>query len=552
MKRCPTCNRTETDDSLAFCRSDGTALMTEAPAADRDAPTVLLPSTGPTTVLPPAQTEPQTRHFSKPKRRWVALVLLALVVVCAAAAFFYFSRKASASIQSIAVMPFVNETGNSEVEYLSDGITESLIGSLSQLPNLSVKARSSVFRYKGKAANPQTIGSELSVQAILNGRVTQHGDQLMLGLELIDARTENVIWSHQYNRRPADVVTLQSEIARDVSGRLQSKLSGLTQTKLAKTYTTNPDAYQNYLKGRFHWNKRTPHDLQRAVEYFQQAIALDPNYALAFAGLADGYTLLAAFGGAPAREVMPKAREAALKALALDAQLSEPYVALGHIAEYYDYDFVRAEQHFRKAIEINPNYATAHEFLGTLLSNLGRDAEAEAALKRALELEPLNLGTNRMYGEGLFFSRKYDQSIAQLKKTIDLDSTFSSAHRSLARVYLVTQNYAGHVEAHARHFELIGEPKTAAVMRKSFAEGGWQGYLRAMTGPDRPQRFFFPFYVATYMAELGENDRAFAELDKTYEERFYYVAWMKRDPCLDRLRSDPKFNEMLKRMNLSD
>jgi tetratricopeptide (TPR) repeat protein len=365
-------------------------------------------------------------------------------------------------------------------------------------------------------------------------------------LELVDAQTENVIWSEQYTRRQADLISLQSEIARDVSNKLKNKLSGADQAKLAKTYTVNPEAYQLYLKGRFYWNKRTARDLQKAVEYFQQAIAADSKFALAFAGLANGYALVSAFGGASPRDVMPKAKDAALKAISLDGSLADPYLALGHTAEYYDYDFVDAERHFKRAIELEPNNATAHEFYGTLLSNLGRNEPAEREFQTALQLEPLSLGANRMYGEALLFARKYEASITQLKKTIELDESFASAHRSLSRVYLKTKNYAGHVEEFARYYELNGEPQYAALLRESFVKGGWAGYLKMMTGAGRPTKQYFPFYAAIYFAELGEKDKAFAELNRTYEERIYYLAWMKADPSVDSLRDDPRFEELLK------
>src|SRR6185295_13091270 len=252
----------------------------------------------------------------------ITVLLLGVLMTVGYLAIAYRRSNVSNQLNSIAVMPFVNETGNAEVEYLSDGMTESLISSLSRLKDLNVKARSSVFRYKAKEVSAQTIARELNVQAILNGRFVQRGDLLTLSLELIDAKTENVIWSEQYKRTQADLVTLQSEIARDVSSKLQSKLSGSEQPK-AETSTTNSQAYQLYLRGRFHWNKRAPQDLPKAVDYFQQAIALDPNYASAYAGLANGYMFMGSFNVAPPREVMPKGREAALKAISLDPQLPE-------------------------------------------------------------------------------------------------------------------------------------------------------------------------------------------------------------------------------------
>ena len=280
-----------------------------------------------------------------------------------------YSRSAK-QISSIAVMPFFNESGNADVEYLSDGMTETLIASLSQLPNLNVKARSSVFRYKGKATDAKSIGKELNVQAVLNGRVMQRGDQLTLSLELVNAETENVIWSEQYNRQQADLVSLQTEIARDVSSKLKTKLSGAEAAKLEKTYTTNSEAYKLYLQGRFYWNKREEKDFRKAVEYYDQAIALDRDYALAYAGQADSYALLATFGFMPTAEGIPKARGFAREALRLDETLAEPHTTIAYLSLTYDYDFAAGEREFKRAIELNPNYATAHQWYAELLSNV--------------------------------------------------------------------------------------------------------------------------------------------------------------------------------------
>src|SRR6266478_6923962 len=337
MKRCPQCNRLETDDELAFCRLDGTSLVNDHRPVSADAGTVkfgsaptsretetsVLPhlsttpeinrATGPTTVLAATQTPGTTRDLNKPTRRRVVFALVGFVVtVIIVASYFYFSRKDNVTIQSIAVMPFVNASGNADVEYLSDGMTETLISSLSQLPNLNVKPRSSVFRYKGKETNPQTIGKELNVQAILNGRVVQRGQELSLFVELIDVALDKVVWSQQYNRKQSDLVTLQSEIARDVSNKLKTKLSGADVAKVEKNYTANPEAYQLYLKGKFYWNKRTGESLKQAAELYRQAIEKDPNYALAYSGLAETYVLFSSYDVAPANDSMTQAKAAAL------------------------------------------------------------------------------------------------------------------------------------------------------------------------------------------------------------------------------------------------
>lgn len=574
MKRCPACKRVENDDALLFCRADGTPLVYHSGSVGAEAGTARLGSapvasevetsvlphhatdagisrpTGSTTVLAPQQTIARTGELSRPKQT-KAIVFVAAVFIAAIAvsAYFYFLRKNTAAIQSVAVLPFTNQSGNSDIEYLSDGITESLINSLSQLPNLSVKARSTVFRYKGKDVTPQQVGSELSVQAVLNGRVTQRGDQLTLNLELVDARTGDQIWGEQYIRRTADLVSLQSEIARDVSNKLRVKLSGADEQKLAKNYTANPEAYQFYLRGRFYWNKRAPQDLQKAVEYFQQAIAVDPNYALAYSGLSDSFALLSNMGGAVPREGMLKAREAALKALSLDDQLAEAHASLGIILCDYDYDFAGAEREYKRAIELNPKYATAHHFYGNLFSHLGRPEESFAEFRRALELDPLSLVINRMYGESLFYARKYDESITQLKKTLELNSNFTLTHSSLSNAYQLKGNYAAAVEEFAKEEELKNRSENAAMIRESFAKGGWQGFLRAMTGTRRPDNLEF-YEVARFHAALGEKDQAFAELNKSYEKRENSLVSLKVDPHLDPLRSDSRFAELMRRIGL--
>ena len=575
MKRCPQCNRLEPDDTLAYCRADGTALISDSgpvsTAAGRvkfasaqvasEIETSVLPQritdaginrpTAPTTVLPTPLLPRNTRELGKPKRRKAIVAIAAVIAVALIAGVYLYwpRRKSTTQIASVAVMPFVNESGNAELEYLSDGMTETLISSLSQLPNLNVKARSTVFRFKGKETNPQTIGKELNVQAILNGRVVQRGDQLTLSLELIDAQTENVIWSEQYNRKQADLVSLQSEIARDVSSKLKSKLSGADQQKLAKTYTTNSEAYKLYLQGRFYWNKREEKDFRKAIEYLNQAIALDPNYALAYAGLADTYALLSAFGFMPPTEGVPRAREFARQAVSLDGGLAEPHTTLGYLSLTYDYDLAGSEREFRQAIELNPNYATAHQWYGEMLLNGGRLDEASAEYRRALEIEPLSLPINWDLGRFLYMSRRYDESMAQHKKTLELDPGFARAHRTLAEVYRVKGDYAKAVEERARFFDLIGQPQNAALIRATFARGGWLGFLRLVTAENSPLKDSNNnWVVAKAYLDLGQKDKAFAELNKAYENRLSSLCWLKVEPQLDSLRSDPRYQQLLQKM----
>jgi len=367
------------------------------------------------------------------------------VLLLAAISFGYwlYTNRASnaAAIESIAVLPFVNASGNAEVEYLSDGMTESLINNLSQLPHLSVKARSSVFRYKGREVEPQQVAKELSVQAILNGRLVQRGDDLTLYLSLVDARNGNQLWGEQYNRKLTDLVALQSEIARDVSQKLRARLSGADEQKLAKNYTENVEAYQLYLKGRYFWNKRTPEGDQKSIEYFGQAIETDPNYALAFVGLADAYSSLPFVSEAPPKEAFPKAKAAAIRAIEIDDTLAEAHVSLGW-ARLLDWDWSGAEEELKRSIELNPNYPTAHHRYSRYLVDMGRFHEAIAEAKRAQELDPLSLIISTNVGQSLLYARQYDQAIEAFRKTLEIDPNFWVAHLFLGRAYEQKRMYA--------------------------------------------------------------------------------------------------------------
>jgi serine/threonine protein kinase/TolB-like protein len=473
-------------------------------------------------------------------------VLILMVGVAVGLGFYLRSGKTAVGIESIAVMPFVNESGNADVEYLSDGMTETLINSLSQIPNLSVKSRSSVFRYKGKEIDPKKIAAELNVQAILTGRVVQRGDQLTLNLELIDGHTENLLWGNRYERKSSELVALQSELARDVSNRLKTKLTGVDAAKVEKNYTANTEAYQLFLKGRFHAVKRTAKDAKQAIDYYQQAVAIDPNYALAYAGLAESNWFLALYSYPQVNEVIPKARELALKALEFDSSLAEPHSILGVICFNYDHDFACMERETKLAIELNPNYAEARRRYGLLLYDLGRFEESRIALRRALEIDSLSPVTNQNYAQLLFFERKYEESETLGKKNIELDPNFWYAHWQLFYVYRMKREYASAIEELAKVQEERGEPDAAKFIRESFVGGDWQGFLRKITG-ERTRLKLYPYFVATFFAELGEKDKAFAMLNEAIETKDQHTAQMKVDPYMDPLRGDARFQEVLKK-----
>ena len=576
MKRCPQCHRVETDEALKFCRIDGTTLISDsssisgeagtaqlgAPSDTSEVHTSILPhqtnppvnrATGPTTVLPLPPTTGSTSELSKTKAKRRMTVVIAVVVTAAVAATAailvdtYRSRKASGSaIQSIAVMPFVNEGGNADLEYLSDGMTESLMSSLAQIPNLNVKARSLVFRYKGKDTNPQTVGRDLNVQAVLNGRVVQRGVDLILYLELVDTQTGNLIWSDQYNRKQTDLVSLQSEIARDVSSKLRIKLSGADEQKVTKNYTQNAEAYKQYLLGRFYANKRTPKDSRKAIDCFQQAVSKDPNYALAYGGLAVSYAYLTIYGDEPASETFPKAREFALKASELDGTLAGPHVLLGLLKFLQDHDMAGWERESRIALAADPNSTDAHRLNGLRLTCLGKFEEALAEEQRALEIEPLSAAGNINYGLTLFYSGRIDESEAQLKKAMELAPDFWFSHYYLYYVYRFKGNYAQAVEELAKTKDLREEIEAAKLIRESFAKSGWQGFLRAVT-VDRAPMKMTPYNMAGFYAETGDKDRAFAALNEAVDKADQFFGFMNVDPFIKPLHDDPRFAGVLQR-----
>jgi TolB-like protein/Flp pilus assembly protein TadD len=583
MKRCPTCNRLETDEALKFCRVDGTTLVTDSSSINSEAGTAQLGSplisseiatgilphatgpnincaTGPTTILPTPQLG-TTSELSKPKRRKAVIIITVIVTAIVAATSavlvdsYHSTKGRAATIQSIAVMPFVNESRNSDVEYLSDGMTETLIGSLSQLPNLNVKARSTVFRYKGKSTDAKTIGKELNVQAVLNGHVMQRGDQLTLSLELVNAETENVIWSGRYDRKQADLVNLQTDIARDVSSKLKSKLSGAEVAKVEKNYTTNPEAYQLYLKGKFYWNKRTGESLKQAAEFYQQAIEKDPNYALAYSGLADAYGLFSIYSVALPQESMPKAKAAALRAIELDDSLAEAHSALGVYLSMYSWNQPAAEKEFRRAIELNPNYATAHQQLANLcLMAMGRFDEAIAEGRRAEDLDPLSLVISMDVGANLTRARHFDDAIAQLNRTITLDPNFYAARYALGTAYHAKGQYAEATSEFRKALSLSDDPWVKALLARTLAKSGQFSEARKLLGEletEAAKRFVTSACFAIVYGALGDKDKAFTWLEKEVPARASRPPLFAVNPVYDDLRDDPRFQDLVRRISLA-
>jgi eukaryotic-like serine/threonine-protein kinase len=469
----------------------------------------------------------------------------------------------AAKIESVAVMPFLNASGNAEIEYLSDGITESLINSLSQIPKLSVKARSSVFSYKGKEVSPQQVAKDLSVQAILNGRVLQRGDQVQLSVELVDARTGNQLWGEQYNRRMTDLLSLQSEIARDVSSKLKARLTGTEEQKIAKNYTQNTEAYQLYLQGRYHWNKRTTAEVRKSIEYFQQAIDKDPTYGLAYAALAEGYILIPSYNAGSPQEAFPKARAAALKAIEIDETLAEAHNALAAVKSNYEWKFAEAEAEWQRTIALNPNYATAHQWYGEYLADMGRYNEALAELKRAQELDPLSLIINGILGVFYRLNEQDDQAIEQLRKTLEMDPNFGRTHLFLAQQYESKGMFEEAADEYGKTLVLMGassredSARLSAAVKNAYKTSGPKGYWRTMAellttfSARVPEKRVPRTVLAGFWAHAGETDKALALLEKAYEEHDDDTLMLKA-PTFDPIKSDPRYKDLLRRVGLPE
>jgi tetratricopeptide (TPR) repeat protein len=412
-----------------------------------------------------------------------------------------------------------------------------------------------VFRYKGKETDPIAVGKELGVRAVLTGRLMQRGETMLISAELIDIRDNKQLWGEQYERQLADMLSVQRDIALEITNNLRPTLSGMEQLRMDKQYTASSEAFQLYLKGRFYWNKRTPADFRKAIPFFQQAIEKDPDYAMAYAGLADTYALLSAYTNEPPRELMPKAKEAALKALALDDKLAEAHASLGQIVEYYEYDFATAEREYHRALELNPNYATGHQWLAEHLSGFKRFDQAIAEIQRALELDPLSAIINRVYADILVDARRFDEAIVQYQRTIELDPNFSTAYFFLGRAYEGKGMYDQAVDAYMKAGAINQVPEqTMKEMSEIYKKSGWKAYVKANL--DRvmatPASVPPPYVISSFYVRLGQNDEAIKWLEKAYEERDFRMIMITVSFEFDGLRSDPRFRDLVRRVGLPE
>ncbi len=461
----------------------------------------------------------------------------------------------SKAIDRLAVLPLLNASADSDTDYFSDGITESIIGSLSQLPGLRVMARSTVFRYKGRDVDSQTVGRELNVRAVVTGRVLKRGDSVILGLELVDVEDGAQLWSCYYNRRLDQIFSLQETIATEISDNLRLRLSRAQRKRLTKRYTQNVEAYQLYLKGRFHWNQRTSESLKKSIEFFEQAIEKDPNYALAHSGLADAYNISPYHGSVSSEDVFPKGKAAATKAVALDETLAEAHTSLAHILAVYDWAWAEAEREFRRALELNANYATARHWYGVhYLAPMGRIDEAMGEMECAVELDPVSPIINTNLGRAYHFARQLDRAIEQYQKALELDPDFGLAHRFLMDAYAGKGMIKEAIEEFTRGgYTEGGSAEGTAELREAWANRGVQGYWgkRLELAEEAAKHSYVPpSRRAMLHARLGEEGRAFEWLDRAIAERDAWVFWLKVSPDYETLRADLRFPDLLCRIGL--
>jgi len=456
-----------------------------------------------------------------------------------------------AAIDSIAVLPFVNGSGDGEDDYLSDGITERLINSLSQLTHLRVPARTTMFRYKGKNRDPLEVGRELGVRAVLTGRVAARESVLNIQVDLVSVAEGSQLWGEQYTRKLAEVQAVQEEIARDVSTKLRLKLTGEEVQRLAKRETNDTEAFDLYLKGRYHLEKRSEEGIKTAIDFFQQAFARDPEFALAYAGLADCYILGGNALPWPETEVRLKAKNAALTALSKDDSLAEAHTSLAVVSMLYDWNWSVAEKEFIRAIELNPVYPTAHHWYAEYLAAMGRHEEAFSEIARARDLDPLSLIINRDVGMHHYYAGRYDEAIGQAENTLKLDRNFVQAHRLIGMAYLKKARSADAIVEFKQVLARSTSGRDRAMLAQAYALAGEPAEARRLLKDLLTEGRVSPYYIAVIYAGLGDQQRAFDSLEKAYREGVSSLVYLKVDPRLESLRRNPKFLDLAKLVGLS-
>ncbi len=472
----------------------------------------------------------------------VAVLLVALI----GAGVLYFGGHGKA-IDSLAVLPFVNVGANPDTEYLAAGVTESLIHGLSRLPRLKVMSLSSVFRYKGVEPDAPKVGRELKVKAVLTGRLVPRGENLSISTELVNAQDNSHIWGEQYNRKMTEILALQAELSKEISGQLRLQLSGDEKQRLSKSYGENTEAYQLYLKGRYYAAKSTEDAFRKAVEYFNQAIAKAPNYAPVYVGLAEAYYTVSSIY-LPPKEAMPRVKEAALKAIEIDNTLAEAHASLALVKAFYDWDLPGAESEFKQAIALNPNYEFTHLFYGAFLVKEGRFEEGFAEMKRAREIDPLSLLITAYSALQHIYARQYERAMELSQSVLDMEANYWLAHDFLGIAHQLKGNLPAAIAAFQKAKQLDDSPWILVRLGCAYADSGMRAEAQKMLAAQQElskRRFVSAYGIASIHAALGEKDQAFAWLQRAYDDRDENVVVLKVDPFFDNLRSDPRFATLL-------
>jgi eukaryotic-like serine/threonine-protein kinase len=462
--------------------------------------------------------------------------------------------RVSKIISSLAVLPFENVSRDPENDYLSDGITGSLINNLATVPKLRVMARSTVFRYKGREIDAQAIGRELNVRAVLTGRMMQSGGFLRIGTELVDVATGSQIWGAQFDRKPGDIFTIQDEISNEISGKLRLQLTRAEKKRLIRRHTEDPEAYRLYLQGHHHWNRWTEEGFYKAIGYFQQAVEKDPSYALAYAGVADSYVLLGWNSYLPPKDAFPEGKAAAMSALEIAPDLGEAHTDLAAVLWLHDWQWPEAQKEFQRSLELNPCYPTANHYYAECLMTMGRNAEALTRMKKSLKLDPLSLIINDAIGWTYYHARQYDEAVAQLLRTVELDPNYPMTYWLLGLVYRKTARYDLAISAGEKGVNLSGgSPLMRAALAQSYAEAGRPKDARQILDDLTKlaqHKYVAPHFFAGIHIGLQEKDRAIEYLEKSYEEHCHWLIYLHIDPSMDSLRDNSRFQDLLRRVGL--
>lgn len=579
MKRCPECRRDYVDDTLLYCLDDGNALLDGPASGSGDEPATAILSgadsltrqqvrTTDQTVMLPAgvEAEPQSSSSGSSERLSLSahraakpIVPVAIALLALIGGFFgyrYFTADSSSgAINSIAVLPFENRSGSADADYLSDGLADSLIYRLSQLPTLKVSPTSSVMRYKGKETDVAQVARDLAVDAVMSGRLVQRGDDLSISVQLIDSRTAKLIWAEQYDRKMSELLATQREIATTITQKLELKLGAAESKGITKKYTDSSEAYQAYLKGRYYWNRRTAENLKKGIEQFKAATDLDPNFALAYTGLADCYAILPEYAGTPASDAMPQAKAYAERAIAIDDQLGEPHATLG-IVYVQSWQWAEAEREYKRAIELNPNYATAYHWYSIALKNQGRNDEAAKMITKASELDPLSGAIGCNISMIYQLQNNHDASIKNSLKLIELDPNFGRAYEYLGLSYFKVGRKEEAVTAMEKAVELT-KRQNVVLSELGFVYGAvgkrTEASAVAKELEDKYARKEAAGHeVAAVYSGLGEKDKAFEWLEKDFQNRDSRLNTFRWEIQFEPLHDDPRFKDLLKRMGLPE